>query len=83
MSNIIETSFGTLISPERMANGSASNIEKVGAFYNFSIKISNDDIREYSFTDRNRAVAMREVLIGHLEYKIRESVVKCTNTNVA
>ena len=28
MSNIIETSFGTLISPERMANGSASNIEK-------------------------------------------------------
>ena len=41
MSNIIETSFGTLISPERMANGSASNIEKVGAFYNFSIKTFN------------------------------------------
>lgn len=51
MSNIIETSFGTLISPESMANGSASNIEKVGAFYNFSIKISNNDIREYSFTN--------------------------------
>ena len=27
MSNIIETSFGTLISPKRMANGIASNIE--------------------------------------------------------
>tara|TARA_A100001015_G_C14495058_1_gene520769 strand:- start:227 stop:358 length:132 start_codon:yes stop_codon:yes gene_type:complete len=40
MANIIETSFGTLISPERMANGSVSNIEKVGAFYNFSIKIN-------------------------------------------
>ena len=56
MSNIIETSFGTLISPESMANGSASNIEKVGAFYNFSIKISNNDIREYSFTNfRNQS----------------------------
>ena len=49
MSNIIETSFGTLISPERMANGSASNIEKVGAFYNFSIKISNDDIKIFIY----------------------------------
>ena len=40
MADIIETSFGTLISPERMANGSASNIEKVGAFQNLYIKIN-------------------------------------------
>ena len=44
MSDLVETSFGTLIDTERMANGSASNIQKVGAFYNFSIKINNDDI---------------------------------------
>tara|TARA_B100000287_G_scaffold244918_1_gene230321 strand:- start:1834 stop:2127 length:294 start_codon:yes stop_codon:yes gene_type:complete len=72
MSNIIETSFGTLISPERMANGSASNIEKVGAFYNFSIKISNDDIREYSFTNFEKAEYMRRVMIGHLKVKIEK-----------
>tara|TARA_B100000214_G_scaffold93271_1_gene64534 strand:- start:179 stop:412 length:234 start_codon:yes stop_codon:yes gene_type:complete len=72
MSNIIETSFGTLISPERMANGSASNIEKVGAFYNFSIKISNDDIREYSFTNFERAEYMRRVMIGHLKARIEK-----------
>ena len=72
MSNIIETSFGTLISPERMANGSASHIEKVGAFYNFSIKISNDDIREYSFTNFERAEYMRRVMIGHLKVKIEK-----------
>ncbi len=72
MSNIIETSFGTLISPERMANGSASNIEKVGAFYNFSIKISNDDIREYSFTNFERAEYMRSAMRGHLKVKIEK-----------
>ena len=73
MSNIIETSFGTLISPERMANGSASNIEKVGAFYNFSIKISNDDIREYSFTNFFEwAEYMRIVMIGPLIAKIEK-----------
>ena len=38
MSNIIETSFGTLISPERMANGSASNIEKLVRFIIFQSK---------------------------------------------
>ena len=72
MSNIIETSFGTLISPERMANGCASNIKKVGVFYNFSIKISNDDIREYSFTNFERAEYMRRVMIGHLKAKIEK-----------
>ena len=73
MSNIIETSFDSLISPERMANGSASNIEKVGAFYNFSIKISNDDIREYSFTNFFEwAEYMRIVMIGLLKAKIEK-----------
>ena len=72
MANIIETSFGTLISPERMANGSVSNIEKVGAFYNFSIKINNEDVREYSFTNFEKAEYMRRVMIGHLKAKIEK-----------
>ena len=67
---IIETNFGTKVDPERMAVGSATNISKQGAFYVFSIRVDNDDIREYSFTDRNRAVTMRKVLISHLEQKI-------------
>ena len=72
MSNIIETNFGTLINPTRVANGSASSIIKKGAFYIFSLKISNDDIREYSFTDRSRALYMRRIMIGHLEEKIKK-----------
>ena len=55
-----------------MANGSVSNIEKAGAFYNFSIKISNDDIREYSFTNFERAEYMRRVMIDHLKAKIEK-----------
>ena len=72
MSDLVETSLGTLINPERMANGSASNIQKVGAFYNFSIKINNDDIREYSFTNFEKAEYMRRVMIGHLKAKIEK-----------
>ena len=72
MSNIIETNFGTLINPARVANGSASSVIKQGAFYTFSLKISNDDIREYSFTDRSRALYMRRIMIGHLEEKIKK-----------
>ena len=72
MSDLVETSFGTLIDTERMANGSASNIQKVGAFYNFSIKINNDDIREYSFTNFEKAEYMRRVMIGHLKAKIEK-----------
>ena len=72
MSDLVETSFGTLLNPERMANGSASNIQKVGAFYNFSIKINNDDIREYSFTNFEKAEYMRRVMIGHLKAKIEK-----------
>ena len=71
MSNIIETNFGTLINPARVANGSASSIIKQGAVYTFSLKISNDDIREYSFPNRQRAENMRKILISHLEEKIK------------
>lgn len=78
---IIETNFGTKVDPVRMAVGSATNISKQGAFYVFSIRVDSDDIREYSFTDRNRAVTMRKVLIGHLEQKIRKEL--CMNINVA
>lgn len=71
MSNIIETNFGTLINPARVAQGSASSIVKKGAFYIFSLRISSDDIREYSFTDRTRAENMRKILISHLEQSIK------------
>ena len=70
MSKIIETSFGTLVDPKRIAKGSASNIEKKGAFYVFSLRIDINDIREYSFTDRSRAENMRKILISHLEQRI-------------
>ena len=71
MTNIIETKFGTLVNTSKIASGSVSPIKKSGAFYNFSIKLSNDDIREYSFTDRQRAENMRKILISHLEEKIK------------
>ena len=70
MSKIIETSFGTLVDPKRVAKGSASNIEKKGAFYVFSLRLDSNDIREYSFTDRSRAENMRKILISHLEQRI-------------
>ena len=69
MSNIIETSFGK-IDVNRMAKGSASPITKNGAFFIFSIRLNGDDVREYSFTNRDRAVYMRRVLIGHMEQKL-------------
>ena len=71
MTNIIETKFGILVNTSKIASGSASTIKKSGAFYNFSIKLNNDDIREYSFTDRQRAENMRKILISHLEEKIK------------
>jgi hypothetical protein len=70
MTKIIETNFGTLVNPQKIARGSASPIVKQGAFYTFSLRVEADDIREYSFTDRARAVHMREILISHLEQKI-------------
>jgi hypothetical protein len=69
---IIETKFGTLVNTKKVAAGSASSIKKTGAFYNFSIRITNDDIREYSFTDLARAQYMRTIMIGHLEEKIKK-----------
>ena len=74
MSNIVETNFGTLVNPNKIASGSASNIKKSGAFFNFSIRINNNDIREYSFTDYGRAEYMRRIMIGHLEEKIKKEL---------
>ena len=69
MNNIIETNFGKKADLSRIAHGSASNVTKQGSFYVFSIRLSADDVREYSFTNRDRATSMRNVLIGHLEQK--------------
>ena len=70
MSKIIETNFGTLVNPERIARGSASPVIKQGAFYIFSIRLDANDVREYSFTDRTRAEKMRQILISHLAQRI-------------
>ena len=69
MNNIIETNFGKKADLNRIAHGSASNVTKQGSFYVFSIRLSADDVREYSFTNGDRATSMRNVLIGHLEQK--------------
>ena len=71
---IIETNFGARIDPKRVALGSASNVKKQGAFFVFSIRVDNDDVREYSFSDRNRATTMRKVLISHMEAKLRNDL---------
>lgn len=72
--SIIETNFGHRVDPKRIALGSASNISKQGAFYVFSMRVDSNDVREYSFTNHSRAVAMRNVLIEHLENRIRSKV---------
>ena len=74
MSNIIETSFGTQVSTSKIAEGSASTIKKNGPFYNFSVRINVNDIREYSFTNLQRAEYMRRIMIGHLEEKIKKDL---------
>ena len=71
MTKIVETNFGTLVDPKRIAKGSASPVIKKGAFFVFSLRVENDDVREYSFTDRARAEQMRQILISHLEQKIQ------------
>ena len=68
--SIIETNFGTRLDPHRVALGSATNVTKQGAFYVFSLRVDTDDVREYSFSNRD-SVAMRNVLISHLEKKVR------------
>ena len=74
MGKIIETLFGTMVDPGRIAVGCASQIKKSGPFYNFSIRVDNNDIREYSFTDLTRAQNMRNILIGHLEEKLKKNL---------
>jgi ATP-dependent Lon protease len=37
-----------------------------------NIRVNNDDVREYSFTDLARAEYMRRIMIGHLEEKIKK-----------
>tara|TARA_R100000700_G_C3040593_1_gene64796 strand:+ start:217 stop:456 length:240 start_codon:yes stop_codon:yes gene_type:complete len=71
MSNIIETSFGKKVDLKRIAEGCASLVTKVGAFYIFSLRVGGEDVREYSFTNRDRAVFMRSVLISHLAQKMQ------------
>lgn len=71
MTKIVETNFGTLVDTKRIAKGSASPVIKKGAFFVFSLRVENDDVREYSFTDRTRAEQMRQILISHLEQKIQ------------
>tara|TARA_R100001463_G_scaffold11849_1_gene32895 strand:+ start:199 stop:438 length:240 start_codon:yes stop_codon:yes gene_type:complete len=79
MSNIIETNFGTLINPAIVAKGSASNIIKQGAFYVFSLRLSSEDVREYSFTNRHRAEKMRNILISHVEQSIKNKSKRVAN----
>ena len=81
MSNIIETKFGTLVNTNKIVAGSASNIKKSDAFYNFSIRITNDDIREYSFTNLARVEYMIRIMTDHLEQKIKKEA-KITKTKL-
>ena len=69
--NIIETNLGKKVDLQRISEGFASPITKSGAFYVFSLRVSGDDVREYSFTARDRAVSMRSVLVSHLAQKLQ------------
>lgn len=62
---------GKRADPYLIATGSATNVIKKGAFWVFSLRVEHDDIREYSFTCRDRAWKMRRQLLAHLERKIR------------
>ena len=42
MSNIIESHFGTLMSPKKIAAGAASSVRKQGAFYVFSLRVDSE-----------------------------------------
>ena len=68
--NVIETNLGKKVDLQRIAEGCASLVTKVGAFYVFSLRVAGDDVREYSFTNRDRAVFMRSVLVSHLTQKM-------------
>jgi len=74
--NIIETNLGKKVDLQRISEGSASPITKSGAFYIFSLRMAGDDVREYSFSNRDRAVSMRSVLISHLTRKMQLETTK-------
>tara|TARA_B100000579_G_scaffold107559_1_gene85622 strand:+ start:440 stop:676 length:237 start_codon:yes stop_codon:yes gene_type:complete len=74
MTNVIKTKTGAWANPKNIATGNVSSVKKVGAFYNFTIKLDNDDIREYSFTTSNKANHMRKIMIGHLEEKFKKEL---------
>ena len=71
VNKIVETNLGKKVDLERISEGSASAVTKSGAFYVFSVRLGPDDLREYSFTNRDRAVSMRNVLVGHLAQKMK------------
>ena len=68
---IVETNLGKKVDLQRISEGSASPVTKSGAFYVFSVRVGPEDLREYSFTNRDRAVSMRNVLVGHLAQKMK------------
>ena len=68
---IVETNLGKKVDLQRISEGSASPVTKSGAFYVFSVRLGPEDLREYSFTNRDRAVSMRNVLVGHLVQKMK------------
>ena len=76
MSNIIKKKFGTHYNASSVARGSCSSVQKKGSFYCFSLRLSQHDIREYSFTDFERALNMRKHMIEHVEKKILLDVKK-------
>ncbi len=74
MTNIIKIKTGAWANPKNIATGNVSSVKKVGAFYVFTIKLDNNDIREYSFTTSNKADHMRKIMIGHLEEKFKKEL---------
>ncbi len=67
MSEIVETKDGQKIDPQLVAQGAATPVKKKGAFWVFELTLTADDVREYSFTDRQKAVNMRNIMIAHLK----------------
>ena len=70
MSKIIKSGFGTRFNSKNVAKGSVSSVQKKGSFYIFSVRLSHADIREYSFSNFDRALKMRQIMISHIENKI-------------
>lgn len=60
----------------QLAAGCVSPVEKSGAFYKFTLRVSADDEREYSFTNRDRAISMREIMMQHMEARIKADIAK-------